>query len=177
MIKTRESFNCVKDFVCDLYPEMDNIKLHHCKDAEKDHGREWRVFAHMNHVDDAVCYSDAMEELSEEQRQGIFLHEFGHMLCELYKDEFPENSDDDADGVILDEFDVQIFYDKRDVEIVLLPLEEEDEEIIEEERKRGSAGLTGRFSTRNKTEPPPPMRQNSRKPGLFEDPVVDTAFE
>lgn len=122
MTKTQRSFHAVKQYVCSIYPALRRIKLRHCMDVEREHEASWRQFAHSIHVNNSICYSYSMEELEEAQRQGIFMHEFGHIFCDKYPYLWPDNEDEDADQVCEEEFGVPIFYDRESVEFVILPL-------------------------------------------------------
>lgn len=50
-----------------------------CEMADKDHEREDRVYAHVFHHPWTICVCDRFEDLPDEHKAGILLHEFGHL--------------------------------------------------------------------------------------------------
>jgi len=131
--KTKESFEMVKGYVCDLYPEFEDVMLQHCGKAEADHKRKKRWYAHTNHVADVICICRAFENLGDEQRAGILMHEFGHLFCERFPRLYPKNNDDNADAACENEFNIPIYYDDDDLEVVDLPLVAEDADYGDED--------------------------------------------
>ncbi|MBD3264316.1 MAG: hypothetical protein GF375_04355 [Candidatus Omnitrophica bacterium] len=138
----------------DRRPEFKNVVLHVCPDAEQayqesieeqaEKGLPPRLYAHTMHHPNTVCCSSMMVELSEENRQGIFIHEFGHLFCQRHPyyegmDNPLDNYDDgDADYVVTEIFKVNLHYDDNEIEEVVLPIgsepfdddEGENEEVI-----------------------------------------------
>jgi hypothetical protein len=152
---SEKSFAVVKDYLIQNFPEFQTVRLKVCSEADKyyeesiseqvEEGKLPRVFSHTVHEDNTVCYTEKMDELSEEQRTGIFIHEFGHLYIENHPFDFVdeerpgevENDDINADIVVYEMFKVEIHYDDNDIEFVNLPLgcdiiEELDEDDDEE---------------------------------------------
>ena len=121
---SEESFETVKEFVVAKFPDFANITLFACDEAEEmfeesateqaEEDKPPRVHAHVGHFEDVVCYTPHMDDLSEEQRQGIFIHEFGHLYAKRYPynadtDEYFEwEEDSDADLVVVTIFGVNL---------------------------------------------------------------------
>jgi len=142
-----DDFETVKSFITNMYPELNNIILHFCDDAEeiyrqseeerKDEGKPPRVYAHVLHHPNTVCASMHMAELTAEQRQGIFVHEFGHLFCERYpyyegtENPLDREEDGDADYAVTQIFKVNLHYDDDDIEYVVLPIGSEEVEDID----------------------------------------------
>jgi len=152
---SEKSFVIVKDYLIQNFPEFLNVCLKVCPEADKYYeeskieqageGKLPRVFSHTVHEDNTVCYTEKMDtELSEEQRVGIFIHEFGHLYIENHPFDFiseegtgeVENDDINADIVVYEMFKVEMHYNDNDIEYVNLPLgcdvieslDEDDEE-------------------------------------------------
>ena len=165
--RTYASFRRVKDYICEEYPEFGNVILRHCEKCEKDHRKKWRGHAHSMHVKDAVCCCTAMEELSEEQRCGIFAHEFGHLYCGRHPKIYPKNTDDNADKACDAQFGIIIYYDDDDLEVVDLPLGDYLEDGEEEPPDYAERLDRGFFD-------PKPL--SKAEDDRFNGPVVDTEF-
>jgi hypothetical protein len=138
---SERSFAVVKDYLLQNFPEFQSVRLKVCPEADRYYeesikeqageGKLPRVFAHTLHEDNTVCYTEKMDtELSEEQRMGIFIHEFGHLYIENHPFDFMdeerpgevENDDINADIVVYEMFRVEMHYDDNDIEYVNLPL-------------------------------------------------------
>lgn len=50
-----------------------------CPVIEKAHDASWRVHAHALHRLLTICVAQEIEDLPDEHKLGIFLHEFGHI--------------------------------------------------------------------------------------------------
>lgn len=159
------SFAVVKDYVTAKFSEFGNVEMMFCPEAEMYYemsvaeqmkqGKRGRVFAHVFHLPAAVCVSHPMAALSEEQRQGILIHEFGHLYAERHPEpiydigemgidggdiedyQMDPKDDADADLIVIEKFGVNMHYDEDDIEYVQLPLGSEeippDEELTSEE--------------------------------------------
>jgi hypothetical protein len=55
------------------------ITLRHCSEADSDHARSPRAYAHVGHYAHCVCLSRAIVFLPREFVVGILLHELGHL--------------------------------------------------------------------------------------------------
>lgn len=137
---TEKSFESVKAYVVGKYPEFENISLEPCDECENDYqeskeeraeeGMEPRVFAHSLHKPFIICYNERMdEELSEAERQGILVHEFGHLYDVRHAEELAGFDDPEmrADLIAFSKFRVPINYeDGRDIQTIELPIGSEE---------------------------------------------------
>jgi hypothetical protein len=74
---------------------MLRVHIEHCSDADYEHARSIRQYAHTFHRGpDVICVAKAYFGLPPHLRAGIFLHELGHLAG--------GDSEDDAD--VLAEF-------------------------------------------------------------------------
>lgn len=55
------------------------VTLRHCSDADQDHARNPRAYAHVGHYPGSVCLASAIVFLPREFIVGILLHELGHL--------------------------------------------------------------------------------------------------
>lgn len=127
-----ESFEAVKEYVVRNFPEFQTAALLFCEEADElyeesraeqaEEGKPPRIYAHTLHHPETVCVTPLMTQLSEEQRQGIFIHEFGHLYAQAHPDEYDANEDADADLVAVTVFGVNLHYDDDDIEYVVLPI-------------------------------------------------------
>lgn len=157
---TEKSFDKVKEHIVNLVPELKDVKLEICPDAEeayqeslqsrKEEGEdEARVYAHTLHKPNVVCYTERMDnELTEEERQGILVHEFGHIYANRHLDEYEDDDCIAADVCALEKFGVVLTYNDRDIEEAKLPLGSDigdDDELTEEEQKELEKDIDGLF--------------------------------
>jgi hypothetical protein len=138
--ETKKAFEVVKEFLVSNFPEFNNTTLESCPTADEYYEESKieqekekklpRVYAHTLHKENVVCYTEKMDtDLSDEQRIGIMIHEFGHLLIENHPYDFTDedtgevqNDDMNADIVCYEMFGVEIHYDDNDIEYVNLPL-------------------------------------------------------
>lgn len=66
------------------------VKWRHCAIADRDHRENIRNYAHTYHYPRTICLAEAFWELPREYRDGIILHEIGHLLAG------PQGSEADA---------------------------------------------------------------------------------
>jgi hypothetical protein len=87
-----------------------------CRDADREHARTKRQYAHVFHVPGTVCVAEAFERLPEWNRLGILMHEYGHFLAG------PERTEEQADEIVKQRTGIDIRYhnglqrlDRRDM--------------------------------------------------------------
>jgi len=73
-----------------------------CPEVEADHKESWRVHAHTLHHPATICLAKAFEDLADEHKIGIMLHEFGHI--------YGGPGEADADLWVSDELGIDIDY-------------------------------------------------------------------
>lgn len=146
---SEKDFEDVKAFITKNFPEFSDVRLQACEECEemyieslkKQSKKELpaRTYAHTLHIPNVVCYTERMDtELSEAQRKGIFIHEFGHLFDERYPETAEMYADGDDREVVADMisfavFRVPIDYGDYDIQEVDLPLREQvDDESAEE---------------------------------------------
>lgn len=57
------------------------VKWRHCALAERDHKEDIRNYAHTYHYENTICLAEAFWELPRQYRDGIILHEIGHLIA------------------------------------------------------------------------------------------------
>ena len=207
LMPSEESFETVKEFIVAKFPDFANITLFACDEADEmyeesiveqaEEGQPPRVYAHVGHFEDIVCYSPHMDKLSEEQRQGIFIHEFGHLYAKRYPynaetDEYFEwEEDSDADLVVVTIFGVNLHYDDDDIECVVLPIGSElidNTKVTDEEVEQALKEIEEEYGVEEDEEeeeasefdlglPSAEELQDSIKDTFGRVPVIDTKFE
>jgi hypothetical protein len=55
--------------------------LRHCEEAEREHAENRRQYAHTFHFPETICIVEAFWRLPKRHRDGIILHEFGHLVA------------------------------------------------------------------------------------------------
>lgn len=80
------------------------IRWRFCKEAEREHERSQRQYAHTFHHGDIICLCHAFWDLPPAYRDGILLHEAGHLLVG------PGGSEQEATQAAEEWFDVPIRY-------------------------------------------------------------------
>jgi hypothetical protein len=76
----------------------------HCRIAQRDHEENRRQYAHTFHYPGTICLAREFWELPKEFRDGILLHEIGHMLAG------PEGTEAEATEAAERFFGVEIRY-------------------------------------------------------------------
>jgi hypothetical protein len=62
-------------------PWIGSVAVRFCKQADSEHRRSWRQFAHTGHEPYVVCFARAAEdELTDEEVLGMSAHELGHVV-------------------------------------------------------------------------------------------------
>lgn len=77
---------------------MERVKLQHCTDADRDHKRSPRAYAHVGHYPGTICVANAIVFLPREFVCGILLHELGH-LTGAYGEKAADLAGQDLSGV------------------------------------------------------------------------------
>lgn len=72
---------------------MEGFHVKVCSQANAEHAKTPRVFAHVGHVGSTICIADALRNLPENFIYGILLHELGHFSMGLTR----PHSERDAD--------------------------------------------------------------------------------
>lgn len=110
------------------YP-IPGVTVGFCPTADRDHEKEWRVFAHTGHKEGKVCFAKAAEkDLTDGEIRGISAHEIGHIVAqriglpghlkmETTKGEgTPKKVQEEADGVAFHVFGLPLYYNSRNIE-------------------------------------------------------------
>lgn len=82
------------------------FRVEHCSDADKDHKKRKRQYAHTWHRDNkTICVAEAFFGLPIEHQAGLIAHEIGHLLMGPYYHEEYE-----ADLAAMEVFGIAIRY-------------------------------------------------------------------
>lgn len=81
------------------------VQWRYCKGAEAEHRRNRRQYAHTYHYADTICVCRALWELPKSYRDGILLHEIGHLLAG------PDGGEADANQAAREVLGTQIEYE------------------------------------------------------------------
>lgn len=83
-LRVRAAFDRVLSIGSGRFPDLipSTVTLHvGCPEAERDHRKLWRQFAHANHHPNGICFARAAElELTDRELMGMMAHEFGHVI-------------------------------------------------------------------------------------------------
>lgn len=80
------------------------VRYTNCREVEEEHRRDERQYAHTYHYDGVICLCEAFWDLPRPYRDGILLHEIGHLLVG------PEGSEREATEAAEELFGVNIHY-------------------------------------------------------------------
>lgn len=58
------------------------VRIKHCNDADKEHEKNIRQYAHVDHEPGIICVCKEFSKLPNEHQIGIIGHEIGHLLGE-----------------------------------------------------------------------------------------------
>ncbi len=56
------------------------VRLRGCRDADSDHVRSRRQYAHTGHYKDTICLASTFLSLPLSHQAGLFAHEIGHII-------------------------------------------------------------------------------------------------
>lgn len=74
-------FGLVRGHAALKFPWLGAVKVQFCKQADAEHRKSWRQFAHTGHHLYVVCFARAAElELTDEEILGMSAHELGHVV-------------------------------------------------------------------------------------------------
>ena len=80
------------------------VRWRFCREAEEDHQRAQRQYAHTYHYRDTICLCRAFWALPKAYRDGVILHEIGHLLVG------PKGSESEATKAAEEFFNARIHY-------------------------------------------------------------------
>ena len=63
--------------------DLPDIKVKHCAEADREHQKIYRNFAHMDHYPLTICYAKALLDMPDVVQYGILAHEIGHIIQEI----------------------------------------------------------------------------------------------
>lgn len=73
------------------FPWLAKVEVRFCKQADAEHRKTWRQFAHTGHDMYVVCFARASErELTDEEILGMSAHELGHVVGKRLR--YPEHT-------------------------------------------------------------------------------------
>jgi hypothetical protein len=76
-------FNLIRTHAAQAFPWIKSIRVRHCGVADRDHRREWRLFAHSGHFNFTTCFARAAElYLTDEELLGMSAHEISHLVAD-----------------------------------------------------------------------------------------------
>lgn len=107
------AFSNLRFLLSAKYPYLSEIELAPCKTADWEHSESSRQYAHVLHVDGAICVANDIWRLSRGNLYGVLLHEFGHLIVERESGgNVPEDEQENsADEAIARMFGFDIRYD------------------------------------------------------------------
>ena len=70
------------------------VRWKHCVQADKEHRENLRQYAHTYHYSETICLAKSFWQLPKGFRDGIILHEIGHLLAG------PEGDEEDANRAV-----------------------------------------------------------------------------
>jgi len=127
--KVREVFLSIRKRVLDKYDYLPHTKVAYCFQADMEHDKSARQYAHWGHRKNTICLAHDIDKLPEANLRGIFLHEYGHVLDDHFEPEegtdeedMADKLDDIADGedradeIVSVLLGVDIEYDDNDVQ-------------------------------------------------------------
>lgn len=124
----KQAFLNVRRRVLAKYDGLPHIKVAYCWIADRDHEKRKRQYAHWGHIKNTICVARAIDNLPDDNKRGIFLHEFGHVLDDYFDPETNaeermadridsiEDDEDRADEFVARLIKAKIEYDDDDVQ-------------------------------------------------------------
>lgn len=70
------------------------VRWRHCVQADEEHRENLRQYAHTYHYAETICLAKSFWQLPKSYRDGIILHEIGHLLAG------PQGNEDDANRAV-----------------------------------------------------------------------------
>lgn len=80
------------------------VRVRYCAEANAEHRKSFRQYAHTYHFPNTICLSDAFDRLSDQWKLAILLHECGHLLVGY------EGTEKDANRAIKNSTGIKITY-------------------------------------------------------------------
>ena len=77
------------------------LRVKVCREADAEHRKSIRQYAHTMHYPNTICIADAFYDLPEKHKIGIVLHELGHLMG--------AEAEDDADNIIWEVFQIKLY--------------------------------------------------------------------
>lgn len=83
MSRLSTRFGAVLHQAIGTFPWLSRVQMCYCDQADREHRKSWRQFAHSCHHKDIVCWAPAAEtELTDLEIDGIAAHELGHIVAD-----------------------------------------------------------------------------------------------
>jgi predicted acetyltransferase len=82
------------------------ITVRHCREADKEHNKSRRQYAHTYHHHNVICVADAWLDLPLENQLAIVAHEVGHILVNS-----TDHTEQEADKTANKFFKIRIRYE------------------------------------------------------------------
>lgn len=112
-----KEFYEIRRLVAKKFPKLSGIKWTFCAAADEEHRMKSRQYAHVFHLPNTICLAKAFIHLPAENKKGILLHEFGHLI---YGNKGEDGNMEEivADNLIRNYFGIEINYDNREVQTI-----------------------------------------------------------
>lgn len=81
-------FKTVKQKIEMYFSQLKDIEIKHSKRDDKEHEKNGRHYATYHTDRKLITYAEAINELPDNYKAGIILHEFGHALDDLFGEDF-----------------------------------------------------------------------------------------
>jgi hypothetical protein len=126
--RTKQAFLSARRRTLEKFDYLPHIKVGYCFQADQEHAKSGRQYAHWGHRKNVVCVAHAIDELPDANKRGIFLHEFGHALDDYFEPESEkeeriaaalddiEDDEDRADEIVSRLIGAKIDYDENNVQ-------------------------------------------------------------
>ena len=83
-----EVFKTVKQKIGRHFFQLRNVEIKHSKRDDKEHEKNPRHYATYHMDKKLVTYAEAINELPDNYKAGIIIHEFGHAIDDLFGEDF-----------------------------------------------------------------------------------------
>lgn len=74
-------FHYVRRRAAEIDPSLREVRLELCAEADDEHRKSDRQYAHWGHKPDTICVARAIEDLDAPWKLGLIAHEFGHAIA------------------------------------------------------------------------------------------------